>query len=560
MTTANNPQRQNIQAAEAKSSNRLTRWLLEPSVSVVETAERRQARLLAGFLLILGMLTIIGTVIPPVMGMVNPLEDPFSMMMGGTAILFVIAYILSRTARYIWGAVLTSLTLAALPFALSIAREDFDPTRLPSVFGWLILSLIVASIFLNVWGVAILGMLIAGGLAGFYFIVPNIEFPTLFPPLSLMIVVTFLLVVGVRQRNILERYRLADLSEKNTELQELRDTLEKRVGDRTADLQKRLVQLRTAAEISRTIAGELQQDLLLDRFVNLIKERFDLYYVGVFFVDEQTGYAVLQAGTGQSGARMLAEDHRLVVGGSSMIGWATAHREPRIALDVGQEAVHFNNPHLPLTRSEMALPLSSGDQVLGALTIQSIEPEAFDEDDITILQGIADSMATAIINARLFNQVNETLQEIETLQRNYISDAWSEITPSVREFSLTKDLEDTNGIEQDLDSFNIPLMLRDQVIGNLLLETDKSSWTSEETAFIEAITNQATIALENARLLEETRLRAERERVISDVANKFWSSTDVDTILRTSVQELGRILNASESIIQLDISDDNPGQ
>jgi GAF domain-containing protein len=364
--------------------------------------------------------------------------------------------------------------------------------------------------------------------------------------------------VAVRQRNILERFRLVDLSEKNVELQELRDTLEKRVASRTEDLQRRLVQLRTAAEISRTIAGELEQDTLLDRFVNLIKERFDLYYVGVFFVDESTGYAVLRAGTGQSGARMLAEDHRLAVGGTSMIGWATAHREPRIALDVGQEAVHFNNPHLPLTRSEMALPLISGDQVLGALTIQSIEPEAFDEDDITILQGIADSMATAITNARLFTQVNVSLQEIETLQRNYISEAWSEITPSAQEFSIVTEGDGGNGFDENLESLNIPLTLRDQIIGNVMLETDKSTWTSEETAFIEAITNQAAIALENARLLEETRLRAEQERIISDVANKLWGSTDVDTMLRTSVQELGRILNASESIIQLDVSDDNP--
>lgn len=171
--------------------------------------------------------------------------------------------------------------------------------------------------------------------------------------------------------------------------------------------------LGAAARVSRSIASILDLPLLLSRTVDIICDEFGFYYAGVFLVDEAGEYAVLASGRGQAGAAMLAEKHRLQIGGNSMIGDAIQKRTGRIALDVGAEAVHFKNPHLPSTRSEMALPLISGEQVIGALTVQSEQEAAFSDGDISALQTMADQLAVAIQNAHLQQQAERRARLFE---------------------------------------------------------------------------------------------------------------------------------------------------
>jgi PAS domain S-box-containing protein len=181
-----------------------------------------------------------------------------------------------------------------------------------------------------------------------------------------------------------------------------------------AEAQYRSDRLQTAAEVSRAASSILDVDELINTSVNLIQDQFGFYYVGLFLVDEAGAWAVLRAGTGEAGKRQLAQGHKLRVGGESMIGWSVQNRVARIALDVGQDAVRFKNPALPDTHSEMALPLISGKEVLGALTIQSTERGAFSDEDITLLQTMADQLAIAIKNARLFENVIQTQAKAET--------------------------------------------------------------------------------------------------------------------------------------------------
>lgn len=169
--------------------------------------------------------------------------------------------------------------------------------------------------------------------------------------------------------------------------------------------------VQTAAEVSHAASSILDPDVLIQQVVDLARERFDLCYAGLFLSDPDGKWAVLRAGTGEAGRRMLAEDHRLEIGGTSMIGWCIAHKQPRIALDVGREAVRFENPLLPETRSEMALPLVSRGEAIGALTIQSAHEAAFSEDDIAVLQTMADQLANAIANARLYDQAQKEIVE-----------------------------------------------------------------------------------------------------------------------------------------------------
>jgi GAF domain-containing protein/ActR/RegA family two-component response regulator len=176
--------------------------------------------------------------------------------------------------------------------------------------------------------------------------------------------------------------------------------------------EKLAARFQAAARLSRAASSILELDELLPQVVDLIREEFGFYYVGIFLVDEDREWAVLQAGTGEAGRRMLEQGHRLRVGKASMIGWCVANAQARIALDVGEEAVRFDNPLLPQTRSEMALPLVSRGRASGAMTIQSTEPIAFTQQDITVLQTMADQLANAIENARLFQGSERRLTEL----------------------------------------------------------------------------------------------------------------------------------------------------
>lgn len=324
------------------------------------------------------------------------------------------------------------------------------------------------------------------------------------------------------------------------------------IKEDTQQLEKRLKQIRSAADITRNLGTILDPQALLDYVTEQIKNSFDLYYVGAFIVDEWNRYAHLTAGTGEAGQKMLADGHKLSIGGSSMVGWSTAHRQPRISLDVGEEAIRFTNPHLPLTRSELALPLVIGDQVLGALSVQSTEVNAFDPDAITTLQGIADNLAINLHNARMFQQLEGNLQEIQQLNREYLSEAWRDVDMEGQGISIEVESENPPGESESAQTLNVPLTLReDQVIGNILLEATRDNWSPEEMEFIEAISNQAALALESARLLEETQRRVEREQTISRMTTQFARTLDFDTLIQMIVRELGKLPKVVEASIHI---------
>jgi GAF domain-containing protein len=418
--------------------------------------------------------------------------------------------------------------------------------------------------------------------------------------------------------NSLVREMEGGLRARQSMLQELegqRLHLENQMQQNTRDLERRLVQIRTAAEIAGTISrGGAIVPLykLLPQVCGLILDHFDLYYVGIFLIDKGgrrltdgemgmlTGpkpreYARLVAGTGKAGERMLSEGHKQEVGGETMVGWCTANRQARIALDVGQEAVRFQNPYLPETRSELALPIYSQEETLGALTIQSREEAAFDKDDVVVMQSIADNLASAIVNARLFAETQFSLEEIKTLHQQYLESAWTgtlqvqgahqytyyspEKAARSGEGSLidmavaptpdqTGQLQSTPGLD-NLRTIRLPLKLRDQAIGSLTLEAEPRSeegvgtstgkqaadWTPEEKAFIEAVMDQTALALENARLLDDTRRMVEQERLTAGIAGKVWASSSVDRILRTALQELSASLGVSEGTIRLEVKE-----
>jgi len=363
--------------------------------------------------------------------------------------------------------------------------------------------------------------------------------------ISLLGIISFGVIINGLRNNLQKASKLT------AELEQDRIGLQRR----TINLERREIQIRTGAEISRAISAELDPNKIFQQVVDVMKERLDLYYVGIFLLDDSEKFALLRVGSGDAGKKMVSEGHILTVGGNSMIGWSISNQQARIALDVGEDAVHFQNPHLPSTRSELALPMISENRVLGAMSIQSTQPEAFDQDDITVLQGIADSLTTAIENANLFNQVQDNLEEIRTLHRQYLAKTWKDVI--AREGELKYTFEDTSVVgdpdhETNSNALRVPLILRDQEIGTITVERDQEMWTAEENALVNDIATQAALALENARLVEETERGSQFNRSVTDITRKVWASTSVDTILRTALQELGIALGATDGIIKLD--------
>ena len=233
-----------------------------------------------------------------------------------------------------------------------------------------------------------------------------------------------------------------------------------------------------------------------------------------------------------------------------MVGTAISTRIPRVALDVGTESIRFENPLLPYTRSEIALPLLVGDQVLGALDVQSTKEGAFGPQEIDTLQSMANQVSIALENASLFQQVQQNLDEIRAIQRQYTTQTWHRVA-NREEFRYEVGDKEYHGTENEL---KVPLAMRDSVIGEIKLDS-VNEWTPEQRNLIKSIAAQASLALENARLLEEGQSTATRERLISEISGKIWSSATIDGILRTAVQELGRALDASEATIELNMED-----
>ena len=308
--------------------------------------------------------------------------------------------------------------------------------------------------------------------------------------------------------------------------------------------------LRTTTEVGHAVSSILEPDLLITNVVDLITERLDYYYAAIFIISPDGSWAELRGATGEAGRELQEKNHRLALSGQNMVGSAISLREARIAHDVGSEAVRFNNPLLPHTRSEIALPLIAGGHTLGALDVQSTQENAFNEEVTETLQSMVNQVAVALENARLFQETQQALKEIRASQKAQLSKAWTET------LDAQGDLEFSVGEKTSSDepTLSIPLALRDQVIGEITLEGNLD-WGPDEKGWVEAVATQAALALENARLLEESQQVALQERLVAEITGKIWSSNTTDGILKTVIRELGNALGATEAVIELSLED-----
>ncbi|HEX9840797.1 MAG TPA: GAF domain-containing protein, partial [Anaerolineales bacterium] len=362
------------------------------------------------------------------------------------------------------------------------------------------------------------------------------------------------------------------------------EVLEQRVAERTSELaaaneknERRAKQFESIAQVASTISSTRDMDSLLPQITTVISNQFGFYHVGIFLLDPRGEYAVLSAANSEGGQRMLARNHQLRVGETGIVGFVTGTGKPRVALNTGEDAVFFNNPDLPETRSEISLPLRVGDEVIGALDVQSTKPDAFDQEDINILTTLADQVGIAIQNSRQYEETRKALAESELLSQQFIQTGWQQFTKSkklagirhtgaratllYRKNGKNKNENDLNW-EQAKTEFNstslsLPVKLHGQVIGSVDVRAPGNrKWEQDELDIVTAIIERAALAMENARLLAESQKRAAKERTIGEISAKIGMQSDINELLKTAAQELGQTLPGAEIAIQFNKDDE----
>ena len=326
-------------------------------------------------------------------------------------------------------------------------------------------------------------------------------------------------------------------------LEELQSSLEKQVEERT-----RL--LKASNEIAKVSSSILDPDELLAKVINLFTDQFNYYYAAIYLLDPSEKWAELKEATGEAGKVLKQNHHRLEISGKSMVASSIREKTPRIVQNTSDEKQRIENPLLPYTRSEIALPLIAGDRVLGALNVQSSRTADFGLETIETMQNMAGQVAITLENASLFQEAQLRINEMRTIQQQYLVEGWGAL--SMRKDELEYGIGESNDV--NTQKFTASINLRDQIIGQIDLE-GTGDWTMEQKNLIDAVATQAAIALENARLVNESRQTATRERMIAEINSKIWSSTTIDGVLQTAIKELGRRFDASSATIELNLDE-----
>lgn len=332
-------------------------------------------------------------------------------------------------------------------------------------------------------------------------------------------------------------------------------SLEERVEERTRELNRRSSQLEAAAQIARAAAEVHDLKELLDNVVRQISSRFGFYHAGIFLTDPSGQKLNLAAASSDGGQRMLARGHKLEIGRQGIVGFAAYQKRSRIAQDVGNDEAFFNNPDLPDTHSEVALPLIVQDRLIGVLDIQSQAHDAFSLDDVYALQTMADQIAMAIENTRLIERSRSAISDLEAISASGTMKAWKDqLANQIRGYTYTSiGVEPIGRRNSSLSTGNekvikIGLNLRGREIGAISLQRKQTdpTWTAIDKDMLERIATQVVLSLENARLLEESQKNAVREQTVNELSSHFSNSLDVDTLLQNAVREIHRLPQVSE--------------
>jgi GAF domain-containing protein len=492
------------------------------------------------------------------------------------SLIFILAYILGRRDHVGLAGIIPTLTLCFISIAASIFQVGLGQV---SLIGFAITVTIAGSLigYLAAIAFALIGVLT-------FVLTAWAQINALLPPPLIMetsaIVITFGVAVGLFLLVLLnwlsnrEMLRALDVERSiSDQLQTQSRELEEMVAIRTRGLVRRAVQLQTTADIAKLATEMTEPDLIMSQAVELIRERFGFYHASIFLMDDTGNWANLVASTGEAGQKMIARRHRLAAGSASIIGWVTSNRLPRVALNVDQDPFHFKNPLLPDTSAEMAVPLLVGQRLIGALDVQSTEAEAFDEDDVRALEGIASELAVAIDRARVQRDMQDRLDRMQRSAMSEIRDAWARVgrsgaTPTIHlspqgdlvpadesRFHLIDEVasEGRTIVSADGSEIGVPIQVRGEMIATLSAKHPHPSetWTEDDIALIEAIASQAAISLESARQRDEEQRRVTELEVLNRVSQAVSQMLRLDTLYRIVHRQINQVLGETDMSIAL---------
>lgn len=368
-------------------------------------------------------------------------------------------------------------------------------------------------------------------------------------------------IAGRRQDNLIKTNKL--LLEREKELTAIKEDLEKRVEERTNDLQLRNSQLRSSVYFTRQIAEIKDLSSLPTKIVDIIKQNFEHYDNSLFFLDDSGKTAVLQASSSEVGRKMLVQGYRINVSDLTIIGRAVDKAKLyQSSMPSGQawtDTLVYGNSKGGF---EIAIPLIARGRVIGVLDIQSDQNRAFDQNEEEILQLLADQVAASVDNSRLLTRSQSFMDQVENLTTKQTHSTWREYLKNKNlAFQYTaagvRSIAPRSAAKDD-EALHIPLLLRGQEIGSIQLQRDGSkSWSDSENDLAKKVALQAALALDNSRLLEETRQNALQEQTVNQISARLNRTLDVDTLLQTIVRELAGLPEVSEASIFVKPSGEN---
>lgn len=531
----------------------VARVLTEPSAQISEIGQRRRAQVASALILIIGIGNLIGAFLGREESRAYQLLSFF---------IILIAYFFSRTRFLSVGTFLFLLALSSSPFITILTRADGEIQA--QLYSWLPLALVIASSLLNRVALFALTIIILLAIGSLSFIYTPEAFPEQFSRIvgsaGIIGILGFLLIYLETVRGNIEKLRLGELTKINEELSQVSQFLEERVAERTAQLDRKTSQLEASAMVARSAAETTDIRELLDTVVSQISNRFGFYHAGIFLSDAARQKVYLAAASSEGGKRLLARGHSLNIGREGVVGYAAYEKRPRVAQDIDRENVYFRNPELPDTRSEAALPLLIKSQVIGVLDIQSTEGSPFSAEDLFILQTMADQIALAIQNARLLDESRSALEQLQGITAQAVQDAWRSYTgqrPQGYVYSAGDVVpvgESKSSLdEKEIRAMEIGIVLRGQRIGVIQLKRSaaQTDWTDKEQDFTEKIATQLALAIENARLLEESQRRAAREQTLNELTTRLSRSLDLETLLQNAVLELHKLPQVTDATVMI---------